>query len=67
MKENLYCVYFEPQRHVHERVNASYLFVRMLNEKKAVNLCPEDMLPDLMHLLQMFVFKFSTVYSAHLC
>jgi len=55
--DNLYCVYFDPQHHERDRVKASYVFVRMLNKKKAINMCPEDALPDLMHLLQMYVFN----------
>jgi len=55
--DNLYCVYFDPQHHEHNRVKASYVFVHMLNKKKAINMCPEDALPDLMHLLQMYVFN----------
>jgi len=52
--DRLYCVYFDAVHHELDRTNATYIFVRMLDEKKAISLCPEDALPDLARALQMY-------------
>ena len=52
-----YSVYFNTDRHLQDCANVTYVFVRMADQYKAINLCPEDALPDLTHVLQMFVFK----------
>ena len=52
-----YSVYFNTNRHLQDHANVTYVFVRMADKYKAINLCPEDALPDLTRILQMFVFK----------
>ena len=48
-----YSVYFNMDRHLQDRVNMTYVFIRMADQCKAINLCPEDTLPDLTSILQM--------------
>ena len=51
-----YSVYFNTDRHLQDRANVTYVFVRMADQYKAINLCLEEALPDLTRVLQMFVF-----------
>ena len=48
-----YSVYFNMDRHLQDRVNMTYVFIRMADQYKTINLCPEDALPDLTSILQM--------------
>ena len=58
IKGRHYSVYFNMAHHLQDHTNVTYVFIRMANQYKAINLCPEDTLPDLTCILQMFVFMF---------
>ena len=48
-----YSVYFNMDCHLQDCANTTYVFIHMADQYKAINLCPEDTLPDLTSILQM--------------
>jgi len=52
-----YFVCFDLACHQHDPKNASYLFIRLLYPGKAISICPEDDIPDIMESLKECAFS----------
>ena len=50
-----YHVVFDRERHQRDRLNGTYLFVRLLNRGQAIDLWPEEVMMDLIKVLDEYV------------
>ena len=61
-----YHVFFDRERHQRDRLNGTYLFVRLLNRGQAIDLWPEEVMMDLIKVLDEYVLLLHSSYSHQL-
>jgi len=50
--DRLYRVYFDRTHHQHKPDTTCYLIVRLLRADRPVSFCPEDDMPDILHIFE---------------
>ncbi|KIN98991.1 hypothetical protein M404DRAFT_30795 [Pisolithus tinctorius Marx 270] len=64
VEDDIYVVYFDWLRHVEDRDNAMYIYIRVADNGRPLSICPEDEIANLLEVLDIVDRQYPAVVAS---